>query len=355
MSKSAFRRSMDGSDRGWLIWFGVGITIIWVLGGFGYVFFVGIDQLLSQGAEVIGGFLEGFFAPLAFLWLVIGLFIQQYQLAQNTAVLQETQATTAQQTKVLEATELRARQSTFFQIAENVRRQTGNLAGIIVGSQQDAEGHPLLSKEEMQEHWIDHQRGQYEKFPAIMLNPADEWLGMGNDEFESLFGTEERTATSTEYVKSFRELLRLAQESDPQGTLVRTTTQTPHGMLYEIMLENIPAEASAILCDDQLSIDLSAQESVAGNWRMVGQSVFGINEWFLTFSETQNGLVGSNEPGDGQLELTDLKITGNLLFGRLKMQQTKMVITALVSDKEMKGTIDYREGVFGTFTGLRQG
>ena len=35
------------------------------------------------GADTIGGFFEGFFATLAFLWLVVGLFIQQKELSRT--------------------------------------------------------------------------------------------------------------------------------------------------------------------------------------------------------------------------------------------------------------------------------
>ena len=37
--------------------------------------------------ETLGNFLEGAFAPLAFLWLVIGYFLQKKELVQNTTAI----------------------------------------------------------------------------------------------------------------------------------------------------------------------------------------------------------------------------------------------------------------------------
>ena len=46
-------------------------------------FCIGWDRFISQPADALGGFLEGAFAPLAFLWLVVGFFLQQRQLMEK--------------------------------------------------------------------------------------------------------------------------------------------------------------------------------------------------------------------------------------------------------------------------------
>ena len=61
----------------WRIWCGSLVTVIWLTGGAVYVGMVPGWAFWHEGADTIGGFFEGFFAPLAFLWLVVGLFIQQ--------------------------------------------------------------------------------------------------------------------------------------------------------------------------------------------------------------------------------------------------------------------------------------
>ena len=72
-------------ERDWRIWFGLVITFFWLSGGIWYVV-ESIDsdsgQVLTLG--VLGSLLEGAFAPLAFLWLVLGLFIQQGELAKHS-------------------------------------------------------------------------------------------------------------------------------------------------------------------------------------------------------------------------------------------------------------------------------
>jgi hypothetical protein len=51
-----------------------------------------------------------FFPGFAFLWLVLGLFIQQQELANNTQELRRTSEQSAIQTQAIAATEMNARQ-----------------------------------------------------------------------------------------------------------------------------------------------------------------------------------------------------------------------------------------------------
>ena len=75
-------RATDGRD--WRVWFGLASTLFWLWLGFLYVaIVVGWSNFLTQPADALGGFLEGAFAPLAFLWLVIGFFLQQRELRSN--------------------------------------------------------------------------------------------------------------------------------------------------------------------------------------------------------------------------------------------------------------------------------
>ncbi len=74
--------------KDWRILFGLLITIIWLILGFLYIAInVGISGFINLPIDEMGSFLEGAFAPLAFLWLVIGLFIQQSVLAENNEEL----------------------------------------------------------------------------------------------------------------------------------------------------------------------------------------------------------------------------------------------------------------------------
>ncbi len=76
------------------------------------------DPAQTNSIDAVGSFLEGVFAPLAFLWLILGLFIQQRELADNTEAIRHSVLQSEKQTLAIAATEMNARQETFFKIAE---------------------------------------------------------------------------------------------------------------------------------------------------------------------------------------------------------------------------------------------
>jgi hypothetical protein len=57
-------------DSNWLLRLGLGLTVLWVAAQVYYIVgVVGFDAFVAEGPPSVGGFLEGAFAPLAFLWL----------------------------------------------------------------------------------------------------------------------------------------------------------------------------------------------------------------------------------------------------------------------------------------------
>lgn len=341
-------------DRGWLIWLAAVVTILWLLGGFAYIIHLGVHTFVEQSSDEIGGFLEGFFAPLAFLWLVIGLFIQQRELAQNTAVLKATNENSEQQTRILEATELRTRQNTFFQIAESVRRQTGNLCGLILTDLDTDHAEPLLSADELSSLWKSHQQGQYEIFPAMFLNPESPTSSLSYG-FEALFGNDLRKGTTEEYMVSFRELLILARESDPNGTLVRTTYQTPHGTLYRKMLELMPPTSSWVFTDRSQPFKATvASYSAVGHWQVEVEGLTVVDTWRLKIQESESGLSGQLSNSEGSIDLTDVHVTnGEILFIRFNIYNSLFVITANLGNDGFEGMVDQPEGIYGSFKAER--
>ncbi|MGD2168515.1 MAG: hypothetical protein PVF63_10445, partial [Gammaproteobacteria bacterium] len=82
-----FSTAADGG-LSWLLWLGLAVTVVWSLLGLAYIFgALGWDQFIGLGPDQLGSFLEGSFAPLAFLWLVIGYFLQREELRQNTEAM----------------------------------------------------------------------------------------------------------------------------------------------------------------------------------------------------------------------------------------------------------------------------
>ncbi len=99
--------------RDWRIIFALALTFLWFTFLAIYIARnVGWGSFPDLPIEEMGAFLEGAFAFLAFLWLVIGLFIQQSVLAENNEELRRNNLHSEKQTLAIAATELNARQET---------------------------------------------------------------------------------------------------------------------------------------------------------------------------------------------------------------------------------------------------
>lgn len=335
--------------RSKLITMGIVVTVLWIIGGLALLFQNGVSGFLNQGLDALGGFLEGFFAPLAFLWLVIGLFMQQRELSLNTDVLRATVDTAKQQTRVLEETELRARQSAFFQIAENVKRQTRNLAGLIAGLILDESGNAVFSEEDMLDHWMDHQRGQYEKFPAMLINPSNPMSTYGISEFEMLFGNEALCIYSEEYIRSFRQLLRMGHDCDPDGTIVKTVSQTPHGSLFDMMIANIAQPSCWVLLDDPGRPSTASEVSFLGNWTIETTNEKDNDVTQIEIWKTEGGFGATVSNGEGEITMNTVEIHESAMFIRCAW----FVATATIREETLKGSFDLRDGSYATFVGSR--
>lgn len=219
--------------RDWRIWFGTTITLIWIIGGIWYLTLHAPEQELTL--EVIGSFLEGAFAPLAFLWLVLGLFMQQRELAINTQALQHTSEQSAKQTMAIAATEMNARQETFFKIAENVKQQLGGISGMLYASSKGTAGDGTMSREQMDQAFSQVASGDYEIFARMLL--TIEFID--NEELKDLlYGTEIRARHSRNIKRAFSRLLKLAANCDVDGIIEESLMQSAFGLLYQRLLDN---------------------------------------------------------------------------------------------------------------------
>jgi len=206
-------------QRDWRIWFGLVVTFIWISGGLYFVLEINRSnpgQLLTL--ETLGGFLEGAFAPLAFLWLVLGLFIQQRELARHADELRR-------------STE-NARQDTFFKIAENVKNQLGGITGMLFASSLGTAGSGRYDRKQMDELFGRAANGDSEIF-------ARQFLSMDFLQEEGmadlLYGTEIRRRHSRNFRRTFERLLMLAESCDSDGILVDSMKNTAFGLLYSRM------------------------------------------------------------------------------------------------------------------------
>lgn len=237
---SAFRHIF--TDRDWRIWLGIVITVFWVAGGILFVNYVNeSDPAQTDSLAAVGSFLEGAFAPLAFLWLVLGLFIQQRELANNTEAIRRSSEQSEKQTMAIAATEMNARQETFFKIAEGVRTQLGGISGMLLVSSIGPVGSGRIDREEMDRMFSQSARNDASIFARqfISLN-FDEEGGL----VEMLYGTEIRDRHTRNFCRTFARLCRLAQNCDVDGIIEDSLMQSAFGLLYKRMLDLDPENKS---------------------------------------------------------------------------------------------------------------
>jgi hypothetical protein len=230
-------------DRDWRIWFGLVVTLIWIVGSLFYVARVSeTEPTQNFSLEAVGSFLEGAFAPLAFLWLVLGLFIQQRELANNTAELRKTSEQSEKQTQAIAATEMNARQETFFKIAENVKHQLGGISGMLYTSGLGPGGSGRMDRDQMDEYFSQMASGDCEIFARLFISM--DYLEEGGLP-ELLYATEIRTRHTRNYLRTFERLCRLAKNCDVDGIIEDALKQSAFGLLYRRMLEHKPQDEPA--------------------------------------------------------------------------------------------------------------
>lgn len=225
-------------DRDWRIWLGIVITVVWIAGGLFYVARVTeTSPTQNFGLEAVGSFLEGAFAPLAFLWLVLGLFIQQRELANNTEALRKTSEQSEKQTQAIAATEMNARQGTFFKIAENVKHQLGGISGMLYTSGLGPVGSGRFDRAQMDEYFNRVAAGDWDVFARMFISL--DFLEEGGLP-ELLYGTEIRIRHSRNYMRTFERLCRLAKNCDVDGIIEDVIMQSAFGLLYRRMKKYRP-------------------------------------------------------------------------------------------------------------------
>ena len=247
------------SDRDWRIWFGLVVTFVWIGGGLWFVVgSVAADPDQELTLDVIGNFLEGAFAPLAFLWLVLGLFMQQRELANNTEMLRRTSEQSEKQTQAIAATEMNARQETFFKIAESVKHQLGGITGMLFAGGLGPVGSQRYSRDEIADMFQKASSGDTEIFARQLLSMEymDEG-GIGS----LLYDTEIRRRHTRNFRRTFERLLALGGGCDVDGIIVDSMKQSAFGLLYEQMSAYMPGDFDA--ADAESAADQSGTSSTS--------------------------------------------------------------------------------------------
>lgn len=230
--------------RGQQIRVGLVLTALWL--GIGLLYIatsLGWTGFLRLPLGDLGDFLGGAFAPLAFLWLVLGLFIQQRELAANNLAIQrqfEIMQRTAEQaeiqTRAIAANEMHARQDTFIDVAQLVMSQLEVIAGMLFLSSQGSPGDGVVPDEEIDLMFARLSSGESSVFSRRMIllrvrldDPQQAWA--------LFYGTPIRRQHCETYIRSFERLLRNAAACDPDGMIVDAMHGNAQGRLYRVMCE----------------------------------------------------------------------------------------------------------------------
>jgi len=211
----------------WRIWLGLSVTFAWLLLGALYVSGnIGWVNIEDTPADQLGNFLEGAFAPLAFLWLVIGYFLQQKELQQNTEALRH-------QAEQMAESVSHSRQETFLLVVRSVRQQLGSIAGFLFISSQSVNAEGGVTLEEQSQMFSKQSAGDPEIFSRRLLEIQ---VAMEDEEarYRLFYGTAIRARHSNNFIFTFERLVRRAEEVDPEGILRDALLGSAHGMLYGI-------------------------------------------------------------------------------------------------------------------------
>ena len=260
---------LEPQGRDWRLHFSLGLTIVWLLLGFAYISgVVGWTDFVRQNAPSLGSFLEGAFAPLAFLWLVVGFFLQQKQLTENTRTIQmqlaEMRRTAEQaeiQSRAIAADELHSRQDTFMRVVEMVREQLGNLGGFIVTSHLEGGG-------ETGELWTAVGQGDSGVFSRRIIG----WCWAGEVSPRELFvryGGPRQAQPSSSSAPS-RGWRASAAQCDPDGMISEALQDSPHGRVYRFMVEQPPRSGRGVDPERDSSREVSETPSPSSSRAVKG-------------------------------------------------------------------------------------
>jgi hypothetical protein len=215
----------------WRIVFGLVVTAVWITAGLIYLLgVVGWNSFVTLPTADIGSFLEGAFAPLAFLWLVIGHFMQQKEITANTRAI-------GIQEQSARRLEVHSQRDSYFKLLDLVQDQLGSIAGFHYMSVCGPTGTGEITGEEFTEQRNQASNGDpawfIRKMIALAVNNREDPEKLK----EIFFGTEIRTRHSNNFTKTFAKLERAARAVDQDDMVTDALVYgSAAGMLYRIIL-----------------------------------------------------------------------------------------------------------------------
>jgi hypothetical protein len=229
-------------DSTWLLWLGLSLTAFWVGTQLYYIVqIVGFDHFVEEGPPSVGGFLEGAFAPLAFLWLVVGFFLQREELQRSSRAInlqyQEMRRTAENaeiQARAIAGTELHARQEAFLRLVQLIHQQLATALGLLFMSSQTVAAGGTVPTEETSAMWTQLGNGDVFVFARGMMGAH--FRGDGERDTWALYwSTPIRTRHSENFLRIFDRMIERARSCDTDGLLVETLLGSTHGQIDTLM------------------------------------------------------------------------------------------------------------------------
>lgn len=243
----------ERSDR--RIAIGLALTVVWIGLALAYITSsIGWHAFVNLPPSEVANTIEGFVAPLAFLWLVLGLFLQQSELAQNSRALmlqsealQKSAEQAEIQARAIHANELHARQDTFVDLVRLVNRQLGVISGLLYLSSQTVNSGGAVPPEKIAEFWTQLGAGDSDVFMRGLLGASA--VLPPQQGFDLFFSTPVRTRHSEAYIAAFARLLRAAESCDPDGIIRDAILGDGSGRLYQLMtrLRDNPPDGARVV------------------------------------------------------------------------------------------------------------
>ena len=223
-------QSDSGLSIDWRIAFGFIVSLTWIVAGLAYLFgALGWHNFINLLTGDIGSFLEGAFAPLAFLWLVIGHFMQQKEISTNTKAigLQEQSA---------RRLELHSQRDSYFKLLTLVQSQLGSIASFHYMSVCGPTGTGEMTGEEFLAQKSQSDISDNAWFTRKLISLALENREDQERLQEIFFGTAIRTRHSTNYMQTFSRLLENAKAVDTDNMISDALLHgSAWGFLYRII------------------------------------------------------------------------------------------------------------------------
>lgn len=236
------RQDDDLRDSTWLLRLGLVLTVLWFGAQLFYILgVVGFESFVDEGPPSVGGFLEGAFAPLAFLWLVIGFFLQREELQRSSRAIdlqyQEMRRTAEQaevQARAIAANERHARQEAFLRVSQRIDQQLDTTCGLLVMSSQTIDAGGTLDTAATQAMWSALGTGDRAVFARALMG-AHFRGDREHDTWTLFWSTPIRTRHSENFSALFERLLARARDCDSEGLLVESLNGSTHGLIFALM------------------------------------------------------------------------------------------------------------------------